>query len=437
VLKSAGSGMTVLLGALVAIAPLSMDIYLPSLPSMTRALGTTADQVQLTISVYMFGWGVAQLFAGPIADRFGRRPAFLWALVVYVLASVACALAQDIGTLVAARFAQALGMAAVAVVPRAVVRDLHAGERAARMLSTMMLVLGVAPVVAPILGAELHVRFGWRANFAFVTLYGALLWLAVRFGLPETLRAPDTTALDPRVMLRQLAARARVAALRRLRADDRRRVSGLFAFLAGSAFVFVDAMGESERWYSVYLGLVSLGVFAGTALVAPRAAAHRPRTPDRGEHRRNARRGCDDGGARVARRPRPLAVAAPMFVFMAAYMGTVPQATAGRSRPTRTSRAAPRRLMSFVQFVIAASVALVVGFAFDGTARPMRGRSPPASVLSFVAFRCWCDAPRRLHPADDRRQLLQVDRARAFLDLRRRRSRSSSGPARAAAGTRP
>ena len=200
-LRPDSGAMTLLLGALVAIAPLSMDIYLPSLPSMTHALGASVDEVQLTVSVYMFGWGVAQLFAGPVSDRFGRRPAFLWALVVYTLASVACALARDVGTLVAARFVQALSMATVAVVPRAVVRDLHAGERAAHMLSTMMLVLGIAPVVAPILGAELHVRFGWRANFAFVALYGALAWLAVRFGLPETLPRPDPRALDPRVMV--------------------------------------------------------------------------------------------------------------------------------------------------------------------------------------------------------------------------------------------
>jgi len=387
VLKPDRHGMTMLLGALVAIAPLSMDIYLPSLPSMTGALGATADQVQLTISVYMFGWGVAQLFAGPISDRFGRRPALLWALVVYALASVACALAQDVGTLIAARFAQALGMAAVAVVPRAVVRDLHAGERAARMLSTMMLVLGIAPVVAPIVGAELHVRFGWRSNFGFVTLYGVLLWLAVRFGLPETLREPDPTALDPRIMLgnwrRVLASRRYVGFVLTIAGAW----SGLFAFLAGSAFVFVDAMGESERSYSVYLGLVSLGVFAGTALARralPRIGLERLIGASTGV--------LFAAGATMAALAwlgvrEPLAVAAPMFVFMAAYMGTVPQATAGALTPYPDIAGSAASLMSFIQFVIAASVALVVGFAFDGSTRPMASAVVAAGTLSFVAFR--------------------------------------------------
>src|SRR5512134_2422402 len=183
--------MTLLLGALVAIAPLAMDIYLPSMPAMTRALSASAEDVQLTLSIYMFGWGAAQLIAGPVSDRFGRRPALIAGLVVFTLASIVCALSRNIGTLIAARFVQALSMATVAVVPRAVVRDLHSGDRAAHLLSTMMLVLAIAPVFAPILGAELHVLLGWQANFAFVALYGLLCLAAVQLSLPETLPKRD------------------------------------------------------------------------------------------------------------------------------------------------------------------------------------------------------------------------------------------------------
>ncbi len=386
-LRTDSRAMLLLLGALIAIAPLSMDIYLPSLPSMTHALGASADEVQLTISVYMFGWGVAQLFAGPVSDRFGRRPAFLWALVLYVLASAWCALARDVGTLVAARFVQALSMATVAVVPRAVVRDLHAGERAAQMLSAMMLVLGIAPVVAPILGAELHVRFGWRSTFAFVTLYGVLLWLAVRFGLPETLRALDPTALDPRVMVanwrRTLASRRYLGFMLTVAGAW----SGLFAFLAGSPFVFVEALGRGERAFSLYLALVSVGVFAGTA-VARRAL------PRLGLERLIGR---STGvmlaaGATMAALAwldvrHPMAVVVPMFVFMSAYMGTVPQSTAGALTPYPDIAGSAASLLSFSQFAIAATVAFVVGIAWDGTARPMASAIAGAGALAFVAFR--------------------------------------------------
>ena len=117
--------MTVLLGALIAVAPFTMDVYLASMPSMTRALAATPAEVQLTLSVYMYGWGVAQLFAGPLSDRFGRRPALLGGLAVLVAASIACALSRNVYALIGARLVQAVSMGTIAVVPRAVVRDLY------------------------------------------------------------------------------------------------------------------------------------------------------------------------------------------------------------------------------------------------------------------------------------------------------------------------
>ena len=193
-LKLDSPAITLLLGALIAIAPLAMDIYLASMPSMASALATSPEYVQLTLSVYMYGWGVAQLFAGPISDRIGRRPALLGGLILFVVASLGCAAAGNVGTLIAARGLQALSMAAIAVVPRAVVRDLYAGDRAAHMLSLMGVVLGVAPIVAPIIGSHLHVWFGWRANFLFVAAYGVILLTWVAYRLPETLRTPDRRA---------------------------------------------------------------------------------------------------------------------------------------------------------------------------------------------------------------------------------------------------
>jgi len=197
--------MTVLLGALIASAPLAMDIYLASMPSMTRSLAASVAEVQLTLSVYMFGWGFAQLAVGPLTDRFGRRPALIAGLAAFVAASAACAVATSIAALIAARFVQALAMAAVAVVPRAVVRDLYAGDRAAYVLSLMGVVLGIAPVIAPILGSHLHAWFGWQSNFVFVAAYGAILLVCVLRGLPETLKAPNPRATDLSVMLANYA----------------------------------------------------------------------------------------------------------------------------------------------------------------------------------------------------------------------------------------
>src|SRR6266545_7731240 len=267
-LKRDQPAMTLLLGALIAVAPLAMDIYLASMPSMTRALSATPAEVQLTLSLYMYGWGASQIFVGPLADRFGRRPTLIAGLALFVAASAACAASRTIETLIAARIVQAIGMATVAVVPRAVVRDLYAGDRAAHMLSLMGVVLGIAPIVAPIIGSHLHVWFGWQANFVFVAAYGAIALFCVATALPETIKAKNQRATAPAVVL---------ANYRRL-LQSRRYVgyllvaaftsSGLFAFLAGSAFVFVSELGTGERGFGVLFAMVMLGNVMGATIAS-------------------------------------------------------------------------------------------------------------------------------------------------------------------------
>lgn len=379
--------MTLLLGALVATAPVAMDIYLPAMPAMTEALHATPEAVQLTVSVYMFGWGAAQLLAGPLADRFGRRPALSGGLLLFLLASVACALAPSIGILVAARFVQALAVATVVVIPRAIVRDLYAGDRAAHVLSTMMLVLAVAPVLAPLAGAELSVRLGWRSNFAFVAIYATLAFIAVRYGLPETLAVPDPHALRVSRMLANWAAALRSRPFVGFLLVNMFSTAGLFAFLAGSAFVFVDSMATSERGYALYFGLVMLGNFVGAGLAR--------RIVLRIGLRRLVARGTlllALAGAMLAALAwsgirHPLAVALPMFLYMVAYMWTVPQSTAGALTPFPKIAGSVASLLAFVQLVGAATCAFLVGAAYDGTVRPMATAIAVVALLALCAFR--------------------------------------------------
>ncbi len=379
--------MTLLLGALIAVAPLAMDIYLASMPSMARALSTTPDKVQLTLSVYMFGWGAAQLVAGPLSDRFGRRLPLLAGLALFVVASLSCALSRSIGMLVASRFAQAIGMAIVGVVPRAVVRDLHSGDFAAKTLSAMAMVLGIAPIVAPVIGSHLHVWFGWQSNFVFVAVYGALAWIAVALALPETLAVRDRAALRPATIARNFATLLR----------SRRYVgyllvaaftsSGLFAFLAGSAYVFVSGLGTGERGFGALFATVMLGNLTG-ATVANRFVVRV------GLDRLIAWgtwlmlvAGLGLAALAWARVDHPAAIVVPMFMFMVAFMATMPQATAGALTPFPRMAGSAASLLSFVQFLAAATVAQIVGVAFDGTARPMATAIAVAALLSFVAFR--------------------------------------------------
>ena len=379
--------MTVLLGALIAVAPLAMDIYLASMPSMTRSLSATPEQVQLTLSLYMYGWGVTQIFVGPLTDRFGRRPALIAGLALFVAASLACAVARNIETLIAARVAQAIGMGTVAVVPRAIVRDLYSGEHAARMLSLMGIVLGIAPIVAPIIGSHLHVWFGWQANFVFVAAYGATALACVIAAFPETIRARDVRATTPEVILANYGSVLRSRTYIGYVLVAASGSSGLFAFLAGSAFVFVNVIGTGEEGFGFLFGAVMLGNIIG-ATVGSRVVV---------------RLGIDrmlgystwlmlfSGLALAAlawgRVAHPLAIVVPMFLFMVALMTTMPPATAGALSAFPEIAGSAASLLLFCQFVLASTAALIVGMTFDGSERPMATTSAAATLLAFVSFR--------------------------------------------------
>ena len=379
--------MTVLLGALIAVAPLAMDIYLASMPSMTRSLSAPPEQVQLTLSLYMYGWGVTQIFVGPLTDRFGRRPALIAGLALFVAASLACAVARNIETLIAARVAQAIGMGTVAVVPRAIVRDLYSGEHAARMLSLMGIVLGIAPIVAPIIGSHLHVWFGWQANFVFVAAYGATALACVIAAFPETIRARDVRATTPEVILANYGSVLRSRTYIGYVLVAASGSSGLFAFLAGSAFVFVNVIGTGEEGFGFLFGAVMLGNIIG-ATVGSRVVV---------------RLGIDrmlgystwlmlfSGLALAAlawgRVAHPLAIVVPMFLFMVALMTTMPQATAGALSAFPEIAGSAASLLLFCQFVLASTAALIVGMTFDGSERPMATTIAGATLLAFVSFR--------------------------------------------------
>lgn len=385
---NAGAGtLTLLLGALIALAPLTMDIYLASMPSMVHALSTTPDRVQLTLSVYMYAWGCAQLAAGPLSDRLGRRPALLWGLGVFVVASVVCALSQSVWALIGGRLVQGLMMAPIAVIPRAVARDLYAGEKAAHILSLMGMVLGVAPIVAPIIGSHLHVWFGWEANFVFVAAFGAVLFVWTFAALPETLRTPNPRATDPRVIAANYARllRSRRYLVYLLVAAFGQ--SGLFAFLAGSSFVFVSAMGRGETGFSWLFGSVMLGNLTG-ATISSRLVRRTgiDRLIGAGTMLMLVA-GAALAGLAALRVNHPLAVVAPMFVFMVALMMTMPGAIAAALTPFPDIAGSASSLLFFVQLAVASTAALIVGLTFDGSARPMALTICVAALGTFLSFR--------------------------------------------------
>ncbi|HET9669777.1 MAG TPA: multidrug effflux MFS transporter [Casimicrobiaceae bacterium] len=379
--------MTLLLGALIATPPLAMDIYLASMPTMTSALSATTSEVQLTLSVYMYGWGIAQLFAGPLSDRYGRRPALLASLSVFVGASLFCALSRDVYMLIAGRLVQAVSIASIGVVPRAAVRDLYAGDKAAHVLSLMGVVLGIAPVVAPIVGSNLHAWLGWQSNFVAVAIYGAVLWFWVFVALPETLARRDARATLPRVVVanyrRLFASRAYVGYLLVAAFG----YSGLFAFLAGSAFVFVDVMGAGERGFGIMFGSVMLGNIIGATIGSRVVQMVGILGLVRLGTRLMVIAGVALGLFALLGVRHPLAVMVPMFAFMVTFTMTMPPAIAGALTPFPQIAGSASSLLAFCQFVVASTAALTVGLTLDGTTRPMSLAIAVASIGAFLSVR--------------------------------------------------
>ena len=386
-LKPDQPAMTVLLGALVAVAPLAMDIYLASMPSMAQALAASDEKVQLTLSLYMYAWGAAQIVVGPLADRFGRRPALIVGLGVFVAASIVCAAAGNVETLISARVVQAAAMATVAVVPRAIVRDLHAGERAATMLSLMGMVLGIAPIVAPIIGSHLHVWFGWQANFIFVAAYGAIALACVLSVLPETIRSRNVHATHVGVMLANYARLLRSRAYLGYLLIAAFSTSALFAFLAGSSFVFVTVIGTGEQGFGLLFGVVMLGNLVGSTIGSRLVARLGIDRMLRYSTWLMLFAGIALAALAWARVAHPLAIVAPMFLFMISFMTTMPQATAGALTPFPEIAGSASSLLSFCQLLLASTAALAVGMSFDGTERPMATTIAASGLLAFVAFR--------------------------------------------------
>ncbi len=375
----------VILGALTAFAPLAIDMYLPALPAIERALQGTTAQGQFTLATFFVGFALGQAAFGPLADRFGRKLPLYAGLALFILASAACALAGSIPALAAARFVQAIGACAGAVVGRAMVRDLFEPADTVRVYSTLMLVMGAAPILAPLVGGYLLLGFGWRAIFWTLALFGGVCLLAAR-RLPETRREASPHPLEPGRVLRDY--RALLGHRRYLGyvLTGAFSAAGMFAYIAGSPFVFIELHGVPPAHYGWLFGSNALGLILASQVNG--RLLHRRLGADR--VLRVA------GRAQAAAGLTLLAVAAsgagglpgimlPLFVYITCGGFVMPNATALAMAPFSTNAGTASALLGSVQFALAACAALAVGALHAASAIPMAGVVAACGLLGMAA----------------------------------------------------
>src|SRR4051812_9087258 len=256
-----------ILSALMGFASISTDLYLPAMPAMGQSLGASPGMVEWTVSGYLIGFSVGQLLWGPIGDRFGRRLPVGSGLILFVIGSAGCAMAGSTWAIIGWRVVQAVGASAGVVLGRAMVRDLYEGDRAAKMLSTLMMVMAIAPLLGPILGAQILALAGWRT--IFWTLVGVgLATLAALFTLPETLPTQRRNCEPLTRALIQYGTLLRDRRLIGFAGSSGFFYGGMFAYIAGTPFAYISYYHVPPQFYGLLFGVGIIGIMATNLLNA-------------------------------------------------------------------------------------------------------------------------------------------------------------------------
>jgi MFS transporter, DHA1 family, multidrug resistance protein len=363
--------LIVVLGSVNAIGPLSIDMYLPAFPEISRAFHTSATSVQLTLTACVAGLALGQLLFGPLSDRLGRRAPLFAAMVIYAAASLLCASASSVGMLIGLRFVQGLAGSGGIVIARAVVRDLRSGAAASKLFSSLMLITGLGPILAPLVGGQLLAVTSWEGIFILLTVLSGLLAALVFVALPETLpaerRARQGLARTVRTMGELLRDRAFVG----YALAGGLTFGALFAYISGSSFVLQRIYGLSPQLFSLAFAMNGLGLIAASQVNAAIVERYGPRRLLRGALL------CVVVSALVLLTVVLIgglpvwAILAPMFVIVSSIPFVLPNTTALALADHAGVAGTASALLGVVQFLFGAIAAPLVGVAGPDSAVPM------------------------------------------------------------------
>jgi MFS transporter, DHA1 family, multidrug resistance protein len=379
-------GLTLLLAMLTALGPLSMDMYLPSLPDIAHVLGAPVARTQLTISSYLIGFAVGQMIYGPLSDRYGRRPVLLAAVALYLASTLACAAAQSVNLLIVARLLQGISGSGAIVLARAIVRDVYSGVQAARELSLMGSISATAPIVAPMIGGVLQAGFGWRANFICMSVGGLIALLVAARLLPETLRPNNrASSLSFFSMVRGYGAVARHRGFLVYLGIITTTYAGLFAWVSGASVVLQGVYGLSAVTFGFTFALGAAGYMLG-AMLATRLVVRLGLDRTIGVGVVVIAAGGLSLALAVATGVPGLWLVAAMALYLAGVGLAMPQAMAGALTPFPDRAGTAASLMGLVQQAMAAIIAAVIGAYLVQSAWPVTGVVVAMGCLTFLLW---------------------------------------------------
>jgi DHA1 family bicyclomycin/chloramphenicol resistance-like MFS transporter len=366
-----------ILGSLSALGPLSIDMYLPSFPRIGLDLNVPISSVESTVAAYFVGLAIGQLFYGPIADRWGRKFPLYLGLNLYILSSVGCALSHRIDMLIGLRFVQALGGCAEMVIARAVVRDLFDERESVSIFSFLMLVMGLAPILAPMLGGALVQSFGWRIIFWILAASGAVCLISVFSFLPETLPADRRQRHGLGKIISTYGILLRSRHFMSYTTSGSLVIAGMFSYIAGSPFVFMKIFGVAPERYGLYFGLNALGLISSAQINRVISRTYQTTAILNGSLLLAAVAGVlllidawtGLGGF--------LGILLPLFFYIASLGFILPNTIALAMQPYPNHAGSASALFGTFQFAAGAAFSSLVGVFHNQTAVPM------ASIVAF------------------------------------------------------
>ncbi|MBR1218081.1 multidrug effflux MFS transporter [Bradyrhizobium sp. U87765 SZCCT0131] len=258
----------IVLGLLSCVGPFAIDMYLPALPTIAADLHASTAATQMTLMSFFIAFGLCQLVYGPVSDMAGRKPPLYVGLILFVIGSIGCAFAPDVSWLIAFRFVQGIGAASVMVIPRAVIRDLHTGIEATKLMALVMLVISVSPILAPLGGSALIVTLGWRAVFGTAAVAAIVALVLTALALPETRPASERVEVSVRSVLGSFGYLMRHWNFLGLTFIGGFGMASFFTFLAGSSFVYIEHYGLTPTSFSLTISVNAIGFIGASQFAA-------------------------------------------------------------------------------------------------------------------------------------------------------------------------